>query len=50
MLTQDEVLTLMEIPFGHAIKIYSAIKMLRQRVPVFDWIDSITKPFIKKER
>lgn len=47
MLTQDEILRIMKIPFGHAIKICSAITMLRQRVPVFDWIDSTTHALLK---
>lgn len=45
MLTQGEIMSKMKIPFGHALKIYSAITMLRQRVPVFDWVKATTSHF-----
>lgn len=41
MLTQDELLNIMTIPLGHALKIHNAIKMLRKRVPIFDFIESM---------
>ncbi|XP_050533446.1 uncharacterized protein LOC126901179 isoform X2 [Daktulosphaira vitifoliae] len=37
MLTQDDMMKLMKIPLGPSIKLYSAIIMLRQRTPAFNF-------------
>jgi len=41
MLTQDELLNILKIPLGYALKIHSAINMLRRRVPIFDFIETM---------
>lgn len=48
MLSIEDIMNVINIPFGHAIKIYSAITMLRQKVPAFDLVDASTSHCIKK--
>lgn len=36
MLNQDDMVNILKIPLGQAIKLNNAIVMLRQRVSVFD--------------
>lgn len=44
MLNQDELVDVLKIPLGYALKIHCAIMMFRNRVPIFDFIETTYCP------
>lgn len=40
MLTQEELLKVIKMPLGQALKLFNAIIMLRQRISAYDEIET----------
>jgi len=41
MLNQDEIMSILKVPFGHALKITNAIILLRRRTFGIDLFDNL---------